>query len=51
MQRFGMEKDLKRALELFREMPREGVPYNTSTYLIRRIFAVLSFKVGQVQMP
>jgi len=29
---FGTEKDLVSALRLFRDMPTEGVPYNTITY-------------------
>merc|ERR1719181_2308637 len=29
---YGLEKNLKSAMELFREMPQEGVPYNTITY-------------------
>merc|ERR1719469_1828333 len=29
---YGLEKDLEKALALFREMPKEGVPYNTITY-------------------
>lgn len=29
---YGLHKELESALELFHEMPREGVPYNTITY-------------------